>query len=242
MKLKKKISTEFDSGTEWWQSDYENLDFKTIDTMWQQVQPLYNELHKYVRRKLSGIYGATMDQYAPYMPAHVTGNMWAQTWTNLYDRVRPFNIDDGLGGVTEAMRTKSYTVPQMFQEADHFFQSMGLPEQSMSYGPKAIVTEPTDRSFTCHASAWDFCKNNDYRIKMCTALNFEDFVTVHHEMGHIQYYIQYAHQPLQLRGGANPAFHEAVGDVIALSFSNPKYLHKVSTTRIRPEMVGCVLR
>lgn len=196
--------------------------------MWLQVKPLYTELHKYVRRKLTGIYGADkMDQFAPNMPAHVTGNMWAQTWTNLYDRVRPFDIPDGLGGVTESMRSKGYTVTQMFEEADRFFQGMGMPEQSMSYGPKAILTEPGDRSFTCHASAWDFCKDNDYRIKMCTALNYEDFVTVHHEMGHIQYYIQYNGQPLQLRGGANPAFHEAVGDVIALSFSNPKYLKKV---------------
>jgi len=39
----------------------------------------------------------------------------------------------------------------------------------------------------------------------------EDLITVHHEMGHVQYFLQYKHQPLVFRRGANPGFHEAVG-------------------------------
>ena len=42
-----------------------------------------------------------------------------------------------------------------------------------------------------------------FRIKMCTGVNLEDLVTIHHEMGHIQYYLQYADKPLQFRNGAN---------------------------------------
>ena len=38
---------------------------------------------------------------------------------------------------------------------------------------------------------------------MCTGINLEDLVTIHHEMGHIQYYLQYADKPLQFRNGAN---------------------------------------
>lgn len=55
-------------------------------------------------------------------------------------------------------------------------------------------------------------------------LNFK----VHHEMGHINYYILYKDQPLVLRKGANPGFHEAVGDLIALSVSTPQHLKKVN--------------
>ena len=43
--------------------------------------------------------------------------------------------------------------------------------------------------------------------------------TVHHEMGHVQYYLQYKDQHVSLRRGANPGFHEAIGDVLALSVS-----------------------
>lgn len=76
-------------------------------------------------------------------------------------------------------------------------------------------------------SAWDFADGEDFRIKMCTKVNMEDFVTVHHEMGHIQYFILYKDQPNVFRTGANPGFHEAVGDTIALSVSTPKHLKKI---------------
>ena len=33
-------------------------------------------------------------------------------------------------------------------------------------------------------------------------------LTIHHEMGHIEYYMQYADQPPQFRDGANEGFHE----------------------------------
>ena len=46
--------------------------------------------------------------------------------------------------------------------------------------------------------------NDDFRIKMCTEVNLDDLITIHHEMGHIQYYLQYKEKPLEFRGGANP--------------------------------------
>ena len=36
-------------------------------------------------------------------------------------------------------------------------------------------------------------------------------------MGHIQYYLQYKHLPFLFRTGANPGFHEAVADILALA-------------------------
>jgi len=50
---------------------------------------------------------------------------------------------------------------------------------------------------------------------------------VHHEQGHVQYYLQYANQPFNFREGANPGFHEAIGDTIALSVSTPEYLKTI---------------
>lgn len=55
----------------------------------------------------------------------------------------------------------------------------------------------------------------------------DQFFTVHHELGHIQYYLQYQDQPYIFKRGANPGFHEAVGDVMSLSVSSPKHLQKV---------------
>ena len=62
---------------------------------------------------------------------------------------------------------------------------------------------------------------------MCTRPTVQDFITIHHELGHIQYYQQYAHQPIIFRNGANSAFHEAVGDTLSLSAWNSNILRQV---------------
>lgn len=97
----------------------------------------------------------------------------------------------------------------------------------MSYTGNSIIEKPKDRLIVCHASAWDLCDGKDFRIKQCASVDRRNFITAHHEMGHIQYYILYKDQPLTLRDGANPGFHEAIGDLIALSASTPTHLKKV---------------
>lgn len=65
---------------------------------------------------------------------------------------------------------------------------------------------------------------------MCTQVNENDFQTIHHEMGHIEYFMQYRGQPTVFRSGANAAFHEAIGDTIALSVSTPDHLAAIKLT------------
>lgn len=49
------------------------------------------------------------------------------------------------------------------------------------------------------------------RIKMCTKINQQHFITVHHELGHIQYFIQYKNLPISFRTGANPGMLQVQG-------------------------------
>jgi peptidyl-dipeptidase A len=134
--------------------------------------------------------------------------------------------------VTEKLKEKFNATEEgvraLFQEANAFFTELGLADMSMSYGDKAMIVRPTDgREVVCHASAWDFCDKTDFRIKMCTNINQEDYTTVHHELGHIQYFIMYKDQPYTFRDGANPGFHEAIGDVLSLSVATPKHMAKM---------------
>ena len=52
------------------------------------------------------------------------------------------------------------------------------------------------------------------------------YETVHHELGHIYFYISYSNQniPLLLRGGANRAFHEAIGSLMGLAAMQKPFL------------------
>lgn len=130
--------------------------------------------------------------------------------------------------VTDEMLKQNYTALQMFEMGDEFFQSLNMTKLPNEFWERSILEKPTDgRDLVCHASAWDFFQTNDVRIKQCTRINMGQLFVVHHELGHIQYYLQYQHQPSVYRRGANPGFHEAVGDVLALSVATPKHLQKI---------------
>ena len=62
---------------------------------------------------------------------------------------------------------------------------------------------------------------------MCTKVNEEDFVTVNHEMGHIQYFMRYRNQSYFFRDGANPGFHEGVADILSLAVGTASYYQKL---------------
>ena len=152
--------------------------------------------------------------------------MWGQNWF-IGDIVSSYKHKQSID-VTEEMLIQKFTPKKMFEMAEEFFLSLKMPEMPESFWKKSILEKPNDsREMICHASAWDFAINNDVRIKQCTRVTMESLITVHHEMGHVEYYLHYNKQPLAFRGGANPGFHEAIGDVIALSVSTPKHLQRV---------------
>lgn len=120
------------------------------------------------------------------------------------------------------------TVRDMFNIAEEFFVSLGLEPMPVDFWHKSLFEKPSDgREINCHASAWDFYDGRDFRIKMCAKVSMNDLFVVHHEMGHIQYYMNYRKQPFHFKEGANPGFHEALGDLIALSVMTPSHLFKI---------------
>ena len=111
----------------------------------------------------------------------------------------------------------------MFEKADDFFQSIGLPKMPEAFWKGSLIERPKDgRELVCHPSGWDFHNGIDYRIKMCTTVNMEDFIYVNHEMGHIQYYLAYKNQSYLFRDGANPGFHEGVADILSIAVGETK--------------------
>ncbi len=60
-----------------------------LDRAWTQLEPLYRELHTYVRTRLIAKYGKAADRPDGLIPAQLLGNMWAQEWGNIYDIVAP---------------------------------------------------------------------------------------------------------------------------------------------------------
>ncbi|NXG01256.1 ACE2 enzyme, partial [Sakesphorus luctuosus] len=194
-----------------------------VEKTFEQIKPLYQQLHAYVRHHLERVYGPKLISSTGCLPAHLLGDMWGRFWTNLYALTVPYpakpNID-----VTSAMVQKGWNAIKIFEAAEAFFTSIGLYNMTDGFWRNSMLTEPTDgRKVVCHPTAWDLGKN-DYRIKMCTKVTMDDFLTAHHEMGHIEYDMAYSAQPYLLRSGANEGFHEAVGEIMSLSAATPEHL------------------
>jgi peptidyl-dipeptidase A len=211
-----------------WRSGYDMPadDFvKEADRLFAQVKPLYEQLHCYTRAALNTEYGDDIVPLDQPIRADLLGNMWAQQWGNVYEFVEPKDATKGVD-VTKLLEENDYDALKMVQTAETFFTSMGFDPLPDTFYKRSLITKPADREVQCHASAWDIDDRDDIRIKMCTKVNAEDFSTVHHELGHNFYQRAYKDQPVFFKDGANDGFHEAIGDMIALSIT-PDYLVKI---------------
>jgi peptidyl-dipeptidase A len=204
-----------------------------LDRLWEQVRPLYLSLQAYVRMKLREHYGADVVPANGPIPAHLAGNVWAQTWDNLYPILAPKDADPGYD-LTQILKDRNTDYKQMVRYGEGFFVSLGFPPLPPTFWERSLFVKPRDREVVCHASAWDVDNLNDLRIKMCIEPTAEDFTTIHHELGHNFYQRAYNRQPMLFRDSANDGFHEAVGDTIALSIT-PEYLVKLGFIKQAPD-------
>jgi peptidyl-dipeptidase A len=208
-----------------WRSGYDMTPAafeRDIERLWQDVKPLYDDLHCYTRKKLRAKYGKDKVPEKAPIPAQLLGNMWAQEWQNVYDTVEPYPGQGSLD-VDRRLREKKYEPKKMVELGERFFTSLGLDPLPKSFWERSLFTRPKDREVVCHASAWDVSWSDDLRIKMCIEPTEEDLITIHHELGHDYYFHYYTKLPVLFQAGANDGFHEGIGDTLALSVT-PQYL------------------
>ena len=204
-----------------------------MERLWQQVKPLYDSLHTYTRYKLRQTYGPDVVPLTGPIPSHLFGNMWSQSWNNLYPILKPATGASSYD-LTKVLEARKTDARQMTQYAERFYTSLGMQKLPASFWERSLLTKPRDRDVVCHASAWPLNEKDDVRIKMCITPTAEDFTVIHHELGHVYYFLAYTKQPFLFRNGANDGFHEAIGDTVALSIT-PGYLQKVGLMDKEPE-------
>lgn len=212
-----------------WRSGYDMPadDFaREMNRLWLQVKPLYDQLHCYVRAKLHEHYGPKIQPATGPIRADLLGNMWAQSWSDLYDLVKPPGAAGESYDLTALLVSSQHDALKMVRVGEAFFTSLGLPALPQTFWERSMFEKPRDREVVCHASAWNVDNKEDLRIKMCIKVNANDFVVIHHELGHNYYQRAYNHQPFLFLNGAHDGFHEAIGDFIALSIT-PEYLVQI---------------
>ncbi len=182
----------------------------------REIWPLYRELHTYARYALAEKYGRPVPDY---LPAHWLPNRWGQDWSSLV-QVKGIDLD----GVLEEKGAE-----WLVRQAERFYVSLGFPELPASFYEKSsLYPAPPGAPYkkNNHASAWHLDLDKDIRSLMSVIPTAEWYETTHHELGHIYYYISYSNPnvPLLLRGGANRAFHEAIGSMMGLAAMQKPFL------------------
>jgi peptidyl-dipeptidase A len=225
------------------------------DRLWQQVEPLYTQLQCYARNRLVEKYGE-QGEVDGLIPAHLTGNLWQQDWSNLWPLLEPYagvgSLDvgaalrsqrdallakaiSGSGGLTQLTAEQQVELTRqadidiaanMTRLAEGFYTGLGMPALPDSFYSDSQLVQPRDRDVVCHASAWPMDTKGEVRIKMCIKPTEEELTTIYHELGHIYYFLAYKDLPAIFQNGAHDGFHEAIGDTIVLSMT-PEYLASI---------------
>ena len=147
-----------------WREKYEvdNLE-DVVEKLWNDLRPLYLEMHAYVRHKLTKAYPGKVSE-DDYIEAHLLGNMWSQSWVNIFDLVEPYKNKSSLDVTSNLKMDSRYnTVENLTKLAESFFVSLGLKSLPPAFYKKSLLKKPKDRDVVCHASAWDFSLYKDVR-------------------------------------------------------------------------------
>lgn len=192
-----------------------SLNKQMLSDLW----PLYRELHTYMRYTLAKKYGVA--QVPAYLPAHWLPNRWGQDWSSEVN-VEGVNLDS-------VLKTKG--PDWITKQAEAFYVSIGFDKLPPVFWQKSsLFPYPADSAVkkNNHASAWHMDLEKDVRSLMSVEPNTEWWETANHELGHIYYYMNYSQPgvPILLRGGANRAYHEAMGSLMGLAAMQKPFLEK----------------
>ncbi len=186
------------------------------DQIIRDIWPLYRELHTYMRYKLAEKFNSDVPDM---LPAHWLPNRWGQDWS----------AEIKVQGLDLASVLKNKSAEWIVKEGENFYKSIGfdaLPQSFYERGSMYPLPKDANHKKNNHASAWHMNLENDVRCLMSVTTTPEYYETVHHELGHIYYYLTYTNPdvPPLLRGGANRAFHEGVGSLLGLAAMQKPFL------------------
>lgn len=192
---------------------------EACDQLIKDIWPLYRELHTYARYELAETY----DEEVPeLLPAHWLPNRWGQDWSAMIE-VEGIDLDSML---------EQKGPRWLVEQAERFYISLGfkpLPQSFYELSSLYPLPDSVDYKKNNHASAWHLDLKEDIRSLMSVVPNASWYETTHHELGHIYYYMEYTNPdvPPLLRGGANRAFHEAVGSMMGLAAMQKPFLESI---------------
>lgn len=208
-----------------WIKEFEIPDLPIVMTkLWNDVKHFYTLLHGVLRNILRSKYiGIENFDREDLIPAHILGNMWAQNWVTYTDLIIPFNKVN----LDENIAKSNWTTIDMVKRAEDFYASLGLGLMTKKFWETSVF-EMNDNLTNCHGTAANmFDREGNFRMLVCPRKSVNDFYVIHHEMGHIQYYMTMSNQPPIFQDGTNSALQESIGDAIFYGVMVPQHLNRL---------------
>jgi peptidyl-dipeptidase A len=187
------------------------------DNFMREMRPLYLQLHTWAKHELAKKYNQPVPKR---IPAHWLNNRWGQEWPGI---VEAADLDPYF---------KDKSAEWVVKSAEDFYTGLGFPKLPKTFWQRSDlypVKAGDTRKKNTHASCWHVDLNTDIRSLMSVEPNDWWFHTAHHELGHGYYFMSYTRPevPPLLRLGANPAFHEGMGELISLAAGQVPYLQSL---------------
>jgi peptidyl-dipeptidase A len=179
-----------------------------------ELKPLYLQLHTWVKYEMAKKYGQPVPKA---IPAHWINNRWSQNWTGFVSAV---DFDPYF---------KGWQPERIVKTAEAFYTGLGFDPLPASFWTKSDLY-PVKPGETRKKNSHAFCNHldldHDIRSLMSVEANSQWFETAHHELGHGYYFMSYTNPgvPPLLRDGANPSFHEGIGELVGLATRQIPYL------------------
>jgi len=82
---------DFTNAAEYWMFPYDSVNFRNdIEQVWEEILPLYELLHSFVRKKFRDFYGPDKISKNAPLPEHIFGSVNGQSWSKILDIVIPY--------------------------------------------------------------------------------------------------------------------------------------------------------
>ncbi|XP_072177209.1 angiotensin-converting enzyme-like [Diadema setosum] len=227
-------------------SGVDNLKREAAD-MYNEMRPVYQNMHSFVRRKLYDKYGPdVIDPQGP-IPADRLGTMTGQDWGNIYDVAKPFK--ERGGGADGFLQREGYDTPRMYQAAEDMYTSMGFDELPDTYWSNSQLGNPDDgKDRLCdRPTSYDFKDGQNYRGQSCQDdVSMDTVADAVDLLGQTYYQREFADQPMALRDPASPALFKAIAGVPAIPVYQPGYQkqlgRRISDSDERNEVINGQMR
>ncbi|XP_023223904.1 angiotensin-converting enzyme-like [Centruroides sculpturatus] len=198
--------------------EQDNLRVK-IDSLYQEMLPLYRRFHSYVRKRLLKKYGHRRIHRSGPIPAHLLGDISSHDWTNIENLLRPYPNKTALK-ICKNVKEGNISAKDIAEIAEDFYASLGFNKLDKKFWNNSVFET---LSINCTNSLSVICDDESIGLHACYDPDCYYFAMFH--------WTTLAHQ-LKHNITLSPAISEALSNTIILSTTMPGFLYPSGLSNI----------